>query len=188
MLGDGGSGYWVSHRAIQTVYDAEDGLVTPSHDPVAVKKLVYDHFKLKKPYDILDHLYEKFEKSNIATLCKPLAELARRGDGLALQVFQDAGQILGAHVKALAPQAEDPLPRAAGGLHVVAVGSVLTHCWDLLREGFLSVAGEAVSELTVVRLTTSSAVGGAILGAREAGVSLPVDYQANTHLLEHFKK
>ena len=32
------------------------------------------HLQLEKRYDILDYLYEKFEKSNIATLCKPLAE------------------------------------------------------------------------------------------------------------------
>ncbi|CAI8047732.1 N-acetyl-D-glucosamine kinase [Geodia barretti] len=74
MLGDGGSGYWLSHRTIRTVYDAEDGLVTPAHDYAAVKNLVFEHFKLEKRYDILDHLYEKFEKSHIATLCKPLAE------------------------------------------------------------------------------------------------------------------
>ena len=80
------------------VYDGEDGLVTPAHDYTAVKNLVFQHFKvvtailynytvsgsegrgvclslqLEKRYDILDHLYEKFEKSHIATLCKPLAE------------------------------------------------------------------------------------------------------------------
>jgi N-acetylglucosamine kinase len=135
MLGDGGSGYWISHRTIQMVYDGEDGLVTPAHDYTAVKNLVFQHFKLEKRYDILDHLYEKFEKSHIATLCKPLAELARKGDKLARQVFWDAGEILGAHVKALVPQAEEPFSKTPGGLRIVAVGSVLAHCWDLLREG-----------------------------------------------------
>ena len=69
--------------------------MTLSHDHTAVKTLIYDHFKvmtacttvyghcftlgsmcvqLKHKYDILDHFYEKFKKSNIATLCKPLAE------------------------------------------------------------------------------------------------------------------
>ena len=28
------------------MYDAEDGLVTPTHDHTAVKKLVFDHFKV----------------------------------------------------------------------------------------------------------------------------------------------
>jgi N-acetylglucosamine kinase len=188
MLGDGGSGYWISHRTIQMVYDGEDGLVTPAHDYTAVKNLVFQHFKLEKRYDILDHLYEKFEKSHIATLCKPLAELARKGDKLARQVFWDAGEILGAHVKALVPQAEEPFSKTPGGLRIVAVGSVLAHCWDLLREGFLSVVGEVVSELSVVKLCVSSAVGGAILGAQKLNFTLPVNYKANTDLLEHFKK
>ena len=59
--------------------------------------------------------------------------VARTGDALAQRVFREAGELLGAHVKALAPRAEASL--TAGGLHVVAVGSVLTYCWDLLREG-----------------------------------------------------
>jgi hypothetical protein len=40
------SGYWISHRAIKCVYDAEDGLVTQSHDHTAVKNLIYEHFKV----------------------------------------------------------------------------------------------------------------------------------------------
>ena len=61
--------------------------------------------------------------------------VARKGDKLARQVFWDAGEILGAHVKALVPQAEEPFSKTPGGLRIVAVGSVLAHCWDLLREG-----------------------------------------------------
>ena len=61
--------------------------------------------------------------------------VARSGDGLARQVFREAGEMLGAHVKALVPQAEEPLLKASGGLHVVAVGSVLTCCWDLMKDG-----------------------------------------------------
>lgn len=66
--------------------------------------------------------------------------VARSGDGLAQQVFREAGEMLGAHVKALVPQAEGPLLRGSGGLHVVAVGSVLINCWDLLKEGIIYVS------------------------------------------------
>ena len=44
-----------------------------------------------------------------------------------------------------------------------------------------------VDELTVVTLQVSSAVGAAVLGAKAASLSLPVDYQANTKLLEQCK-
>ena len=114
---------------------------------------------MKHRYDILDHLYEKKvknPKSHVATLCRPLAEcectfhvmplppllalsvplsVARSGDRLAQHIFQEAGAALGAHVKALAPKVEDALCTESGGLHIVVVGSVLTFCWDLLKEG-----------------------------------------------------
>ena len=67
-------------------------------------------------------------------LCFPCS-VARSGDKLAGAMFWDAGEILGAHVKALVPQSEEPFSQTPGGLHVVAVGSVIIHCWDLLREG-----------------------------------------------------
>ena len=44
-----------------------------------------------------------------------------------------------------------------------------------------------VDELTVVTLQVSSAVGAAVLGAKAASLTLPIDYQANTKLLEQCK-
>lgn len=41
-----------------------------------------------------------------------------------------------------------------------------------------------MDELTVVTLQVSSAVGAAVLGAKAASLTLPIDYQANTKLLE----
>ena len=64
-----------------------------------------------------------------------MVSVARSGDALAKDVFLEAGKCLGAHVTALAPQAEDPLVNSPGGLHIVTVGSVLIHCWDLIKDG-----------------------------------------------------
>lgn len=66
-----------------------------------------------------------------------MVSVARSGDALAKDVFLEAGKCLGAHVTALAPQAEDPLSlvNSPGGLHIVTVGSVLIHCWDLIKDG-----------------------------------------------------
>ena len=145
------------------------------------------------------------------------AAVARGGDGLAGEVFLEAGKCLGAHVKALVPRAEEPLLQTSGGLHIVAVGSVLTHCWDLIRDGepplpparqppsslshslslslslmltpagFLSVVQESVEELTLVSLSVSSAVGGAVRGAEAANLKLPMDYQTTTKPLYHYR-
>ena len=42
-------------------------------------------------------------------------------------------------------------------------------------------------EFTLVTLKVSSGVGAAVLGARKAGVTLPIDYTANTDVLFHYK-
>lgn len=52
--------------------------------------------------------------------------------------------------------------------------------------GFLSVLQGAVDELTVVGLAVSSAVGAAVLGAKAACLNLPIDYQGNVTVMEHF--
>ena len=38
--------WWISYKAIKTVFDAEDGLVPSWHDITYVKKAVFDHFKV----------------------------------------------------------------------------------------------------------------------------------------------
>ena len=43
-----------------------------------------------------------------------------------------------------------------------------------------------IDEITIVTLKVSSAVGAAVLGAKAASLSLPVDYRANTELLEQY--
>ena len=43
--------------------------------------------------------------------------------------------MLGTHVKALIPKASRELLATPGGLCIVAIGSVLTYCWDLLKKG-----------------------------------------------------
>ena len=95
-----------------------------------------------------------------------------------------------------------------GGLKIVAVGSVMTKAWDLLKEGKCNLHSdekvvdltmitpgfmEAVSsegvEFTLVMLKegVSSAIGGAALGAKAAGLVLKLDYESTTSQLFHYK-
>ena len=39
-------GFWIAHRAIKIVYDANDGLNAPPYDITLVKELVWDYFKV----------------------------------------------------------------------------------------------------------------------------------------------
>ena len=42
------SAYWIAHKAIKTVFDADDGLATPPFDIKYVKKAMLDFFKVNK--------------------------------------------------------------------------------------------------------------------------------------------
>ena len=62
------------------------------------------------------------------------------------------------------------------------------HSWYLFT-GFLEVLERKRVEFTLVSLKegVSSAIGATALGAEEAGLSLPVNYAANTYELFHYK-
>ncbi|XP_064383181.1 N-acetyl-D-glucosamine kinase-like [Halichondria panicea] len=190
MLGDEGSGYWISQRAMKTVYDHDDGFVICEHDVTAVRDLIWKKFQMQDRFDILPHIYEKFSKAKVALLCKDLAQLAQEtGDPLAVQLFRIAGQMLGRHIRTLIPKADKSLLCEPGGLHIVAIGTVLIKAWDLLKEGFLSALSDTGVEFTLVSLKegVSSAVGAAALGAKAAGLSLTMDHAANVNVLFHYK-
>lgn len=189
MLGDEGSGYWIAHMAIKLVYDSEDGLAPAPYDITTVKTAIYEFFELKDRYDILDHLYgPAFRKSDVAAFCKPLAQLCRATrDPLCLHIFHQAGLALGGHIHALIPKTDKSLLTQPGGLHIVAEGSVLSQCWDMLKEGFLEALEDEKLEFTIVILRVSSAVGAAALGAKEGGASLSQDFSSYTTTLFHYK-
>lgn len=190
MLGDEGSAYWISHSALKVVYDHEDGFNQSADDIAAVKNAIYTKFDLKNKYDILPHIYEKFCKAKIADLCQDLARLAvEEKDPLAIRLFHNAGVQIGKHIRALMPKADKCLLQDQGGLKIVAVGSVMTKAWELLKEGFMETLSSGGVEFTLVMLKedVSSALGGAVLGAKFAGLSLALDYASNTTLLFHYK-
>lgn len=47
LLGDEGSGYWISQRAIKIYFDHEDNKVRSQHSVEAVKECVREHFGIK---------------------------------------------------------------------------------------------------------------------------------------------
>lgn len=60
------------------------------------------------------------------------------------------------------------------------------HC---IATGFIEALKSEKIEFTLVALQVgvSSAVGATALGAEEAGLSLPIDYAANTYELFHYR-
>ena len=87
-------------------------------------------------FGLLTHCYDSFSKAQFAALTRRLAEAAVSGDGLCAWLFEEAGRMLGRHIRALAPAISPELTTAPGGLSIVCVGSVWKS-WELLKRGFL---------------------------------------------------
>ncbi|XP_068130513.1 N-acetyl-D-glucosamine kinase [Hyperolius riggenbachi] len=186
LMGDEGSAYWISQRAMKTVFDAIDNLVVPPYDITYVQEAMFSHFQVSNRMGILTHLYRTFEKSRIAGFCMKLAEGADKGDALCRSLFQSAGEILARHVVAVLPKVDKVLFQGDLGLPVLAEGSVW-RSWEHLKDGFIGVLDQArttqecnrLCRFSLLKLKHSSAVGGAYLGAKDIGYDLPLNYQHN---------
>lgn len=146
------------------------------------------HFGVLDQKGLLQHLYTSFDKSHIANFTKAIATGCERGDPLCLLLFQEAGQQLGRHVVALSRKAHNDLKLAQGGLKVICVGSVWKS-WRFMRKGFLEeIHGGSVDELSLLRLTTSSAMGACYLAAEKFDYPFGKPYDSNAEVFFHYKR
>ncbi|KAL4711591.1 hypothetical protein ACJJTC_003608 [Scirpophaga incertulas] len=173
LLGDEGSAYWIAHKAMKTVFDDIDGLNPSPHSIAKVWEVIKEYFEAESRADLLPHAYKNFDKSHFAGVTMKLSNLAHQGDALACHIFIEAGSTLAAHIVALAHRS------TAERLRVVCVGSVWKS-WEMLKSGFLRELGKRrlKTELELVRLRVSSAMGAAWLAAKHIDYDLPRDDSA----------
>lgn len=189
MLGDESSAYWISQKAVKTVFDAMDNLADPPHDITYVKKAMEEFYGITERFGLLDHVYTNFDKSKFAGFCKRLSLGARDDtDPLCIWLFHEAGRLLGKHIVAVSPKIDKTLLEGEGGLRIVCVGSVWKS-WDLLREGFLEGLSPPndsypnIQHFTLLKLKESSAIGAARLGAKVLNFDLQIDYESTVDVL-----
>ncbi|KAH8313708.1 hypothetical protein KR067_010598, partial [Drosophila pandora] len=186
FLGDEGSAWFISYRAVKVVFDDMDNF---EKSPAPVDKtwaLIKDHFNIETRYDMLPHCYAKFDKPFFANLCKKLAQNADSGDELARGLFREAGVHLARMIVALLPQVSKELVKS-GSLSVVCVGSVWSS-WNLLQDAFTAELAKTHIKynLKLVRITKSSAYGACYLGADSAKFDLPRNYADNITVLHTY--
>ncbi|XP_064649338.1 N-acetyl-D-glucosamine kinase-like isoform X2 [Lineus longissimus] len=130
MLGDEGSAYWITRRALKILVDHDEGMAPIDLD-----------------LDVAGNITKTFFKC---------------------------------------------LLTADGGLQIVCVGNVWKS-WDLLIEGFkegiqpIYQEDVTVQEFSLIRLTTSGAIGAACLGAKAAKKIIDINYRDYHEVFYHHK-
>ncbi|MDP8207418.1 MAG: BadF/BadG/BcrA/BcrD ATPase family protein [Candidatus Electryonea clarkiae] len=116
MLGDDGSGWWISREAIRAVLATEENGPATALHPAILKAM-----DITKPYDLLDIIYrEKFDRSKITSLSELVSSKAGEGDTIAISILFRAGIELGKLAISVARQLRMPPEK----LYVAVLGSV----------------------------------------------------------------
>ena len=129
-------------ETIKTIYKDADKFVLAPYSTDFLRKELYEYFKMKDLFGILEYLYPasgKLDKAFIARFCLTgIVKGCQEGDALSLHMMKSTGVVLGKHVKAMIPDMEEALLQECSvtGLKIICVGSVWKS-WEYLKEGFL---------------------------------------------------
>lgn len=181
MMGDEGGAYWISHTALKQLFDHDDNMNVCKHNLDYIRQSTKEYFQVESNFDMLRHLYTDFQKSVMAGFTVKLAQGASQGDNLCLSVFADAGVQLAKHVIAVCTRSN---------LHkeeiiVICVGSVWKS-WGSMAASFEATVAPLFTQferIRLVRLVGDGAIGAAIVGARDTGYTVPIDYSKHTQTM-----
>jgi N-acetylglucosamine kinase-like BadF-type ATPase len=90
-LGDEGSGFWIGVSAVRHILRGVDGRGPRS----SMEPLLYEHFKISRPEQILYAVYDDdFPRHHVALFAEKVEEAARGGDEVAAAILTEAAQEL----------------------------------------------------------------------------------------------
>lgn len=189
FIGDEGSGCWIAHKAIKTVFDDLDRFVECPYDTSRVHQAMLDYFDISDRDGMLDHFYSDFNKRHFAGFCKELSQIAtKEDDAMAKWVFSEAGRVLAHHVIAIQKDMTSELMNQPGGPRVICIGSVWKS-WPLMSASFKQVMEKIsrLNQITLLETVVTSAYGAARLAARDAEMELKMNLEKNYRVFEHLK-
>ena len=189
LIGDEGSAAWIALKAVKVYFDELDGKKAAPHPINEVEVAINEHFEITDRFQIFTHLYEKWDKTHFAGLCRRLAQSGQNGDKLCKWLFGRAGRDLAEHVVALEAKMADELLKSKGGVRVICVGSVWKS-WPLMKDAFVDTLKKHCKKMKEIRLITLKApvpIGAACIGAKKAGIKVKASYDENFDTLFHTK-
>ncbi|XP_076631479.1 N-acetylglucosamine kinase isoform X1 [Colletes latitarsis] len=189
LMGDEGSAYWIAHRACKYIFDDIDGLFQAPEPIGYVWPALRTFFNVSDRQEMLPYIYTNFEKSKFAGFAKAVADGCENKDPLCLHILRENGVLLAKHIVALARKADNNIKLTKGGLNVVCVGSVWKS-WEFMKDAFLEEIHDshAVDELSLLRLTASSAIGACYLAAERIDWTFTKPYENNVEMFYHYKR
>lgn len=122
----------------------------------------------------------------MAGLARKLTETLPE-DQLCRQLFKEAGQNLARSVAAVVRKAGKELKGKE--LNLICVGSMWNN-WNKLRDGFVEWlnANANISEMFLLKMTGSAAIGAAYMASDRLGLEMPKDFQKNYHAFYRYYK
>jgi N-acetylglucosamine kinase-like BadF-type ATPase len=156
LLGDGGSGYAIGLRTLQTVMDSYDGV----RPPTRMTGMVLELLGIETPPELKDYVYApERKKQDIAAFAGICIAAGEKGDEAALRILRGEAEALAAQTAALVRRHP---PFAAEEL--VLAGSIFTRS-AVFREAYEAALREACPQLRPTPMRRSAAHGAALLAA-----------------------
>lgn len=184
LIGDEGSASWVALRGVKIYFNHVDNKVKAPHDITELERAIMEYFQISDRFEMLGPLYEKWNKSFFAGLCKRISQGAQKGDKLCAYLLEEAGREMASHLVAMLPKISEESLEYPGGLPVVCIGSVWKS-WNFMEPGFMrelrTHGRDKLKEIQLLTCTAPVPIGACYLVADKANVKVPKDYAHNTN-------
>ncbi|RWZ51412.1 ATPase [Halobacillus fulvus] len=128
LIGDEGSGYYISLKALSSIAKQADG----RGPETLLTATILQELKLDDPRQLVSYLHNRpHEKHDIARLAKHVVETAEQKDHVAVHILKEAAEELLLHVHSLFQQAS-----FHASTPVTVAGSLFTHS-NIMKQHFI---------------------------------------------------